>query len=113
MGCDYYIIKALRIYYNENENDYLQVELDRERGYYFDIESDEDADDYETKVEEYIRERLTPKMAPIIIYHNGVFNKSGSETKYKSMIEKRMNSAGKTWSEVIKVVKVEYRYERT
>lgn len=106
MGCDYYIIKALCVYYNENG--YLHIELDRERGY-FDINLDEDSDDYEEKVDEYIRDCLTPKMAPITIYNNGVFNKSVSETKYKSMIENKINEAGKTWSDIIKVIKTEYR----
>ena len=43
MGCDYYIVKFLKIYYNKI--DYLVVELDRERGYY-NFQYDEDYDDY-------------------------------------------------------------------
>ena len=44
MGCDYYILKVLHIYYNEN--DYLEFELDRERCYYF-YSCDSDEEDYE------------------------------------------------------------------
>ena len=43
MGCDYYIIKFLNIYYNDI--DYLVIELDREKGYY-NFQYDEDCDDY-------------------------------------------------------------------
>jgi len=50
MGCDYYIIKLLRIYYNDSGNDYLEIEIDRERGYFDDFQFDEDADDYDDKL---------------------------------------------------------------
>jgi hypothetical protein len=49
---------------------------------------DED-EDYESKVNEYIKECLTPKMEPIILY-NGAFNKFAYETKYKSIVENFM-----------------------
>ena len=52
MGCDYYIIKFLNIYYNDI--DYLVIELDREKGYY-NFQYDEDCDDYTDKENEYIK----------------------------------------------------------
>jgi hypothetical protein len=111
MGCDYYIIKTLHIYYNDTE--YLNLEIDRKNGYYFYSSLfDEDEYFYEDKVNDYIKRALTPEMEPITIYDNGEFNKPLTEAKYKSIIEERMNSAGKTWLEITKIKKVEVRFER-
>jgi hypothetical protein len=89
MGCDYYILKLLHIYYNET--DYVEVELARERGYYDDLQFDEDADDYEEKVTEHIRDRLTPKTEPIVIYINNRFNKLSCAEKYRTLIESEIH----------------------
>ena len=109
MGCDYYIIKFLNIYYNDI--DYLVVELERENGYY-NFQYDEDCDDYIDKENEYIKDCLTPEMKPIIIYINNSFNKVNSETKYKLLIENEINKANKKWCEITKIIKVEDRFER-
>ena len=109
MGCDYYIIKFLNIYYNDI--DYLVIELDREKGYY-NFQYDEDCDDYTDKENEYIKNCLTPEMKPIIIYINNSFNKINSETKYKILIENEINKSGKKWCEITKIIKVEDRFER-
>jgi len=106
MGCDYYITKVLRIYFGDH---YLSFVIERENGYYFSI-YDEDEEDYETKIEEYIKECLTPKMEPIIIYDNK-FNKT-YETKYKSFVEDLLKDCGKHFSDVTKIIKVEVRYDR-
>lgn len=108
MGCDYYIQKILRIYFEDN--DYLSFVVDRERGYYFNI-YDEDEEDYETKLNEYIKECLTPKMDPIIIYDNQ-FKNSTYETKYKSIVENFMKDCGRLFSDITKIIKVEVRSER-
>lgn len=110
MGCDYYILKLLHIYYNEN--DYVEVELTRERGYYDDLQFDEDANDYDEKVTEHIREMLTPKTEPIVIYINNRFNKLSCAEKYRTLIETEINQRDKKWSEITKIVKVEKRQER-
>lgn len=115
MGCDYYILKLLRIYYDNGfngSNEYLEVELDRERGYYDDLQFDEDADDYEEKINEHIRQTLIPKTEPIFLYINGQWNKTSCETKYTALIENEMTNIGKKWSDVTKVIKLEYRHER-
>ena len=104
MGCDYYITKVLRIYFGD---DYLSFVIERERGYYFSI-YDED-EDYETEKEEYIKQCLTPKMEPIIIYDNK-FNTT-YETKY-NIVEDLLKDCCKIFSDVTKIIKVEVRYER-
>jgi len=80
LGCDYYILKILQIYHNEN--DYLEIEIDRNREYY-NYYYDSDDEEYDDKVSKYIEDILTPQMDPIVIYNNNSFNKLSSETKYK------------------------------
>ena len=110
MGCDYYILKVLHIYYNDN--DHLDIELDRERGYYDDRQFDPDEEDYEKKLNEYIEQTLMPKFDPILIYSNGIFKKSSCKSKYETLVENKINKHGKNWREIKKIVKVEERHER-
>jgi len=110
MGCDYYIVKLLHIYYNVTE--YLEIELDRERMYYDEFDYDEDADDYHEKWEAYTSEILTPKMSPIVIYGDGRFRKEVFESKYKEIVDIKLHKHSKNWDEVVKIIKVEERHER-
>jgi hypothetical protein len=109
MGCDYYIIKLLQIYYNDE--DYLDIELERERGDYY-WEYDEDEDDYDEKVAAYKKDILTPRMQPIMIYNDGAFKKPMFETKYETLVKDELTKYGKNWTEITRIVKVEQRYER-
>ena len=109
MGCDYYIIKVLQIYYSDNE--YLEVEINRERCYYNDYQLDEDAEDYDEQLNNYIIEDiLNVKMVPITIYSNSMFNKLSCESKYKGLVENELNKHHKTIFDVVKIVKVEKRH---
>jgi hypothetical protein len=110
MGCDYYILKLLHIYYNDTA--YLEVELNRERGYYDEYQFDEDADDFEEKLNHHIEEMLKPKVGPIVIYNNNNFNKASCESKYKTLVENEINKYDKKWSEITKIIKIEERHER-
>jgi len=110
MGCDYYIVKVLQIYYEENE--YLEFELNRERGYYHYEDFDEDADDYEVKLKEYINNCLTVQIEPIVLYKDGAFNKELSEIKYKNLVENEINKYNMNFSKIKKIVKVEKRHKR-
>ena len=109
MGCDYYIAKVLYVYYNDM--DYLLIELSRETGdYYYDF--DEDEKDYEKKVNDYKREMLIPQTLPILVYHNDIFLESSYENKYKRLVEQEISIYHKKWNDIIKIIKVEERYER-
>jgi chromosomal replication initiation ATPase DnaA len=110
MGCDYYIVKVLQIYYNDTE--YMECELERERGYFYCDKFDEDEDDYEEQINEYIKDILTVQMKPIQIYENNSFRKLLFETKYKDIVENELKDNGKKWCEITKIVKIEKRYER-
>ena len=110
MGCDYYIVKVLHIYYNDY--DYLDIEFERDKRYYM-CQYDEDEEDYEEKVSDYVKRTLTPEMNPILIYNNNSFQKLSYETKYKILIENEIKKYCKKWSDIVKIVKVEERHENT
>jgi hypothetical protein len=110
MGCDYYILKLLRIYYNDVE--YLEIEINRKNGYYDNIQFDEDANDYEEKLDEHIKEVLKPTIDPIVIYSNNNFNKSSCKSKYESLVNNEINKHNVTWNAIKKIIKVEERRER-
>jgi hypothetical protein len=113
MGCDYYILKVLKIYFSKN--DVLEIELARIREYYSDFDAgwdeDVDSENYEVTSKEYDIYTLTPKMKPIIIYSDSSFGKLSFETKYKNIIENEIVKNGKKWSDITKVIKVEERYQ--
>ena len=46
MGCDYYIYKKLCIYLKNSDKNF-DIELETERGYFYDINMDEDDERYE------------------------------------------------------------------
>jgi len=53
MGCDYYIIKSLKIKFI-NDRFPISIELERKQGYYdFDLDSDDS--DYDEKEDDYIK----------------------------------------------------------
>ena len=112
MGCDYYIDKNLHIYdYNDKEISYINVE--HEKRYYFFVSLlDEDEDGYEEELAQYIQDKLTPYMKPIVIYSNNAFNKISFENKYKKTVENELKIVNKVWDDVNKIIKIESRYER-
>jgi hypothetical protein len=110
MGCDYYIVKSLYIYYTDNTK--TSIEVERDRGYYYYDDMDEDEIDYETKLEEYVQKLLTPKMKPILLYSNNGFVKTTYADKYKNLIEYEILKNDKNWEDIVKIIKVESRYER-
>lgn len=115
MGCDFYIVKVLQVYYNTaNGADEFEIEVDRQRGY-FDYENDnfdEDEENYEEKLAEYKHGVLTPCIQPIYIYSNKAFNKPLSEYKYKELVEAELSNRGIKWSALNQIIKIELRYER-
>jgi hypothetical protein len=111
MGCDYYIEKDLVIYYNDN-NYISSINLSSERGYFYDINYDEDEEDYEKKYNESINKQLKPSMTPIIIYIDNNFNNESLEKKYKKIIEDELKKDNKKWESIKKIMKEEHRYER-
>ena len=112
MGCDYYIVKVLHVYYQDGD---FEIEVYRQRGY-FDDEGeenfDEDEDNYEEKLAEYKREILMPRIPPITIYANNAFNKELTEIKYRELVEAELSNRSIEWSALKQIIKIEMRYER-
>jgi len=115
MGCDYYIIKSLRITFQDIPPLYIQVE--QSRGDFF-FNLDEDEHDYEEQYEEYIKDVLTPEMKPITIYENNKFINSRLENKYKSSIQGEIDMYNKSHEtrvdleDVLDIIKMETRLAR-
>jgi len=110
MGCDYYIVKALEIDFNYSISSRF-IELERNRGY-FNFDLDEDDPNFDKLYKEYIRDTLEPGMDPILIYDGEAFTSKKVELKYKEMVEKELLKLGKAWTDVRKICKIEYSYER-
>ena len=110
MGCDYYIAKVLYIYCKYDN--YYPIELYRDRGdYYYDFDTDDK--DYATKVMEYKKKVLTPEIPPIVLYDNGRFRNIECAIKYTELVTNEiLQCYNKTWNDIMKIVKVEERYER-
>ena len=111
MGCDYYIVKSLKIKFI-NDRYPISIELERKHGYY-DFSLDSNDSNYDKKEDDYIQNILTPKMKPIIIYKNNEFKTENFESIYKWMIEKKLKEYSKEWNDVIKIIIFESRFERS
>lgn len=118
MGCDYYIEDNLWIYYNDNTNDYIQ--LNRRKGYYTDtdiynnfitdIEIENSIFAEWDKIKQY---HLKPKKKSILIYSNNTFNNTYLSNKYEEMIDyKIINNKYKTWNDIKEIIISEDRYKR-
>jgi hypothetical protein len=117
MGCDYYIVKELKIYFLSMIPPQISIEVERENGY-FHFYSDSDDPDYDQMETEYKKQILTPSMTPILLFDNGAFINERYEQKYKHVVENKLkhynecNQDHKEWKHVQKICKVERRYER-
>jgi hypothetical protein len=115
MGCDYYIIRYLKVTFEDSTS--FDIELERDRGY-FDFYMDEDEPNYEEKYREYIQSVLSNEMKPIVIFKDKEFSTLFLENKYKLLIEEELNSFNKNrdlkmeWTNIKKIVKKESRWER-
>jgi hypothetical protein len=111
MGCDYYICKKLCIYLKNNDNNF-DIELETERGYFYDINMDEDDERYDEEYNKMIKQVLSVTKPPIVIFERDDFTSKKLENKYKRLIEQKMQSYNIEWFNIRKIVKKESRYER-
>jgi hypothetical protein len=114
MGCDYYIYKVLRIHFlcvkGESEG-VVELQVDRQRGYFEDHAYDEDADDAQIQayMKAYVECTMTPKLDPIVIFSSRQWKTELLEHKYEALVAAELRNQSKTWSDVVKIVKVETR----
>ena len=112
MGCDYYIIKRLRI---EHSDGIDTIELDRERCYfnydalYQDIDSDDT--DYEKNVDTKINERyLKVTYKPRILLEDGEWKNDNVRYKYIEMVYEKLKNYNNAFGNINLIVKEEIRY---
>jgi len=116
MGCDYYIEHNLCIYYNDNTTNCIN--LQRDRGYYYDnydsyIINTQNQDAELSEWEKLKKYQLTPRIVPTVIYTNHSFTNTYVSNQYKEILEYEMiNNDYKTWDDIKDIVIMEERYER-
>jgi hypothetical protein len=109
MGCDFYICKNIHVCYTDQT--YSVIQLNKERGYFhYPCLLDEDEDEYVQFYEESIRQQLKPATNPILLYKNNSFRQERFDSKYRKMVEKKLEHDKKNWEQVSKIVKLEERY---
>ncbi len=99
MGCDYYIIKVLEVYYMTKQPDNVNmdiIEIERQRGYIY--------DSYDSDEEDRIEKHLVVTYEPKVLYESNAWKSEYIQTKYESMI-RNMNT-------VSRIVKTEMRERR-
>jgi hypothetical protein len=106
----YYTLDVLNIYYNETE--YLHLVIKATTGY-FHCYCDEDDIMYDAEVIEDRKRSLIVRKKPILIYVKDTgFSKPLCENKYKTIVESYIIKYGKTWEDIMKIVKVEKKLEQ-
>jgi len=106
----YCTLDILNIYYNETEH--LHLVINATTGY-FHYYGDEDDIMYEAGIIEERKRCLTVRKRPILIYVKETgFCKPLCEEKYKVNVENYILKYGKTWEDVMKIIKVEKKLEQ-
>ena len=111
MGCDYYILKVLKIKYKNATESY--IELDRQRMYYsYDPECDSDDSEYESNYERYTDSVLKVMFIPVHIFSNDSFKNERIEEKYRQVVHGHLIDRKRTYDEIDNVFKTEIRQAR-
>lgn len=110
MGCDYYICKVLSIFYEEkDECSYDSIELSRDRGYFYDSDSDSDVEDRRTFGEKY-NHYLKSNFKPLVVYTlEGGWKNDFIKSKYNDLVNKHKNYKGNPYKNktITKIIKEE------
>lgn len=109
MGCDYYIIKQLRIKYIDDHDDELEIthELSRDRCYFNDVDS-VDSDDTDYFSSDRYNKYLEVTYKPRVLFQNGKWKNTQTEEKYYNSV---MEEIGHN-TLLLSVIKEEVRYLR-
>jgi hypothetical protein len=111
MGCDYYILKVLKIRYKNGTES--RIILDTQRMYYsYDPECDSDDSDYESNYERYIDSVLKVTFVPICIFSDDSFKNERIEVKYRKIIHERLIDNKLTYDDILDIYKAEIRQAR-
>jgi len=105
-----YELTLLRVFFRGEDTDYLDLVLDKKvfKFYHY---ADQDDLNYEEEVKRLLNVRLTVYTPPITIYETPNFNKPLCEEKYRNLVQDLTTKNGKTWEDIVKIVKMEDRME--
>jgi len=116
MGCDYYIVKQLEVKHinDDDEENITIIELDRERGYFFDDNDSRDSDDssdsgedYDTRFNRKYGKYLQVTYQPRVLFQNGKWKSERVQEKYEDSIIKEIGN-----DMILNIIKKESRYLR-
>lgn len=105
-----YELSLLRVFFRGEDTDYLDLVLDK-KVYKFYYYADPDDLNYEEEVKRQRNVRLTVLTQPITIYETPNFNKPLCDEKYRNLVQDLTIKNGKTWEDIVKIVKREERIE--
>jgi hypothetical protein len=105
-----YELSLLRVFFRGEDTDYLDLVLDK-KVYKFYYYADPDDLNYEEEVKKQRNIRLIVYTQPITIYETPNFNKPLCEEKYRNLVQDLTTKNGKTWEDIVKIVKLEERIE--
>jgi len=105
-----YELSLLRVFFRGDDTDHLDLVLDKKvfKFYHY---ADPDNLNYEEEVKRLLNVRLTVYTQPITIYETPNFNKPLCEEKYRNLVQDLTTKNGKTWDDIVKIVKMEERME--
>lgn len=106
----FYVLTLLRVYFRGEDTDHLDLVLDKKVfKFYHDVDPDDS--NYEEKVENIRNMYLKVYTQPITIYETPNFNKPLCEEKYRNLVQDLTTKNGKTWEDIVKILKTEERIE--
>jgi hypothetical protein len=113
MGCDYYIIKRLKI---EHSSGVDFIELDRERCYFPEndinndiLNYDSDDTDADISLSKYYERYLKVTFVPRIIYTDYEWKNEKVEQKYIDMVYEKLKHYNNAFSNIYQITKEEVR----
>lgn len=109
MGCDYYIIKRLKIEHSDGVD---VIELDRQRCYFDYSNYDYDSDDsFDTSMDKY-KHYLTVTFVPRVLYEQLRWKNEKIKKKYIDMVYEELKKYNNAFSNIHNIIKEEVRYFR-
>ena len=111
MGCDYYIIKQLRIEHSDGTD---TIELDKQRCYFSEYQNDSnyDSDDTIQEVNSQYEHYLKVTFVPRILYENTEWKSEMIKEKYIDIVYNKLKHYNNAFSNINTIIKEEVRYFR-
>jgi len=112
LGCDYYIIKRLKIEHSDGVD---VIELNRQRCYFdyynYDSDSDDSDDSDDTSMDKY-KHYLTVTFVPRVLYEYDNWKNEKIKKKYIDMVYEKLKKYNNAFGNIHNIIKEEVRYFR-